>query len=76
MLKEEIMFYWGLAAGIFIGCFIGVFFAGLCVMARGKGQDNLIRSLKQIRDSQENDLAEYAIFCYNTAKEALREVGL
>lgn len=39
-------------------------------------KDNLIRALKRIRDNEESDLAEYALFCENTAKEALREVGL
>jgi len=37
-------------------------------------KDNLIRALKRIRDNEGNDLAEYALFCENTAKEALREV--
>lgn len=36
----------------------------------------LIRALKKIRDNEDNDLAEYAVFCENTAKEALKEVGL
>ena len=39
-------------------------------------KETLIQALKRIRDNEENDLAEYALFCENTAKEALREVGL
>ena len=33
------MFYWGLAAGLFIGIFMGILIVSLCVMSKGEEED-------------------------------------